>query len=197
MVLWILKDESLYPQYHIHFEGLLISPDGSINPSPFNKGKKIGQSQQAFQFKSGLLSKYGSYTDKLSFKVQGPENLFVISESLFKFIKQCNVDAEYFNLELLMEEKAPTQYKIVNVLDLVYGIDEDQSSLIYKDQSYSKIESIEKLVFNETINDVNSEIFIIGKTSFPLIVVKNELKNKIEKAGFKGLNFCKIEDFVK
>jgi len=197
MEFWILSDTPPFPEYHALIVGLLISPNGEIIASPFSTGKRIGKQSDSYKIKPNYFSKYGKYTDKLSVGVQGPEGLFVISNDLFDFLENRKVNAEFFDVKFIEYRDIPSKnYKIVNLLDVINCVDEKKSNLIYKDLTYTEIQSISFLALDKSKMNLRSEMFLLDKIAFPVIVVKDSLKIDLEKQGFQGLNFYKLDEFI-
>ncbi len=187
MSYWILTNQMRYPEYHAHISGLLIDPEGKINPSPFGMGRKLGKKDAPYKIKPDDLSIYGKYTDRLTVTIQGRENLFVVSESFADFLMERKINAEFFDVEFT-EDMPPIKYKIVNILDIIDCVDEDESHLIYKDLSYSEILTIDKLVIDYSKIPNNMDMFLLGKTAFPVIVISQRLKERIEENNFTGFS---------
>jgi len=85
-----------------------------------------------------------------------------------------------------------TDYKIININQAIHCVNFDDSKLVLRKNG--NIKFIDRLVFNERAL-IEHGISICRVAEFlPLIIVSDEIKNKMVNLGITGVNFMRPED---
>jgi hypothetical protein len=77
-------------------------------------------------------------------------------------------------------------YYFINIFNVIDCLDKEKSELIYLSENSSTIYKIKKAIFNNSLNNENSRIFIIKELLGGNIFINEEIKNIIEDNQLEG-----------
>lgn len=191
MSYWILDQSSNLGEAAL--SGILLNPQGKLDACQFGLGKKL-ETTGDFTFKENEYSETGIFTDNLYIRIQGHEKILVLSSQACAILKKFSVSAEYFNL-LFYSRNVDENYKIVSLLDCIDCIDQDHSKIIYQDLEHTQIDTIDNLTLKAEKIINKSPMFLLDKTSHPIVIVHEKLKQALENEKLLGFNFDRAQVF--
>lgn len=143
---------------------------------------------------STALTKNRELTDKISAASQGIGLLFLISPKAQKLFEELiPKDVKLFKATIKGSNFELHDYKIVKILDKIDCVDLDKSVLNY-DLEYDSIDSAKTIVLKDEKIPPGKQIFLLAKRETAVIMIHNDLKVAIEKAGLTGFKFYNLDE---
>lgn len=200
---YILLNELEKPKFDVHIEGALIDSNGKVQPNIFGYGdsvKEIADTSYSVRVDDNF-SMPGKLRDRLSVYVNSSIYLFIVSEKVQKLLSQLAAgQVELHPFIFNYGETEISEYKIVNILNQIDCADIEKSDIDFEDYDNNNIGTgliytINELILNTSLIPSDLNIFLLGRSIEPVIIVHEKLKNQIEELSLSGFIFCPPEEF--
>ncbi len=143
---------------------------------------------------SDSLVKNRKYSDSIvSYAIDAGSLLLISPKAQELFIKLVPDDIKMYDVTIKGSGFELSDYKIVKVLQKIDCVNIDKSEVELRENS-DQIRSARTLVLDEEKIPVGKQIFLLGKRSSGVIVIHENLKNKMEEANLTGFQFFNLDE---
>lgn len=190
------------PKFDAYLTGVLFNGNNELALNLFIFGTSIkGNTDDHYKIKADSnFSEFGKIRDRLvTFVHSSP--LLVVSENFKNLFSKKNQDqVQFFPLKIdKVNEKPLNNYYICNITNKYDCTDYEKSELFLEDPNDKKgtsgIYTIYSLVIDPKKIPPEVNIFLLDNIRTPVIIIRQELKQKMENLAIQGFQFIEPKDF--
>ena len=163
-------------------EGDIFRAGKLINEADFEKKITVIVDESDSSYKKKTL------TDRIILDVVDMGSLLLVSSKLVTLIKKSEVtNVQFFEVKIKASNFELIEYYLMNVIGKIDCMDEDKSEIRYR--SNGKILHLENLVLDNSKIPENLQIFLLDRFTAAVILIREDLKQVMEKAGLTGIEY--------